>query len=154
MKKSENVVLYTRVANAKRKNINSETNAQEVLLRKHCDTMGYNVSEAFTEIGSGIQPNRPALDNLYTYIASRNGEINKVLLTTWDRCSRDVGQTLLIISKLTSLGVKVETSNQEPELSNSEHGFILSVYMAHNELQMRSEKIKMGLKMKKDGRNN
>jgi len=145
MKKSINVVLYTRVANSNGRKIN----AQEVSLRKYCDTMGYNVLEAFTEIGSGIHSNRPVLNNLYTYISSRNGEINKVVLTTWDRCSRDVEQTLLIISKLTSLGVKVETSNQEPELSNSEQGFILSVYKAHNELKMRSERIKMGLKSKR-----
>ena len=154
MEKSLNVVLYTRVANVKRRKIKGEPNAQEVSLRKHCDTMGYNVLEAITEIGSGTEPNRPVLNNLYTYIASRNGEINKVLLTSWDRCSRDIWQTLLIIAKLKSLGVDVETFNQGADFSNSEHGFILTVYSAHYELQMRSERITIGLKSKKNGRSN
>ncbi len=149
-----NAVLYTRIANAKQRIINSEINSQELSLRKYCETKAYNVLRVFNEIGSRQQLNCPELNNLYEYIASANGQIHKVVLTTWDRCSRDIEKTILVINKLKSMGVDVQTSNQDSKISSSEHGFILSVYMAQFELQQRSERIKMGIKRKQDGRKN
>ena len=132
MTKSINVVLYTRVANAEQEKIKSELQEQEIILRNYCDTKGYKVQEVIREISSGTETMRPELNVLYTYVFDNRDNIGKVLLTTWDRTSRDVEQTIDVIKKFQKIGVEVQTVNQAKDMSNREHQFALWVYLTHD----------------------
>lgn len=129
----KNVVLYTRVANATELTADGMS-VQEKKLRTYCETKGHNVDRVFTEVGLGKLSNRPRLNELYDYIERNNTNIDMVVVTTWDRCSRDIEKTISIKCKLEAMGVEVCTSNQNSEIGNDEHSLALYVYQTNQEL--------------------
>ena len=51
-----------------------------------------------------------------------------VLLTTWDRGSRDILKTLSIISKLEAMGVEVSTLNQNSEIREEKAKLFIKIH--------------------------
>ena len=129
----KNVVLYVRVANATELTAD-RMSVQEEKLRAYCETHGYNVVGVFTEVGSWKLSNKPRLNELFAHIERNILNIDAVIVTTWDRYSRDIDKTLSIINKFEAMGVEVLTSNQNSEIGNDEHSLALFVYRAHQEL--------------------
>lgn len=137
----KNVVLYTRVANAKNITTDNETSVQEKELRNYCEAKGHNVTKVFTEVGLGRAGNQPKLNDLLIYVEKNKANIDMVIVTTWDRCSRDIEKTISILYKLEAMGIEVCTLNQNSEIGRDEHLLALYVYKTHQELLTAKNKI-------------
>jgi len=76
-------VIYCRVSNTKQKD---DLLRQENLLKDYCVKNGIKVDLVFSEIASGMNENRPKLQDLFKLIAQ--GEISTVFVNYKDRLTR------------------------------------------------------------------
>jgi DNA invertase Pin-like site-specific DNA recombinase len=129
MKKSVNVVLYTRVAQIEQDKTKSELNKQEESLLKYCQLNGYNVLGIFRDECSGNKFDRPAWIKLNEFIKTNSGKVNKIVCTTWSRFSRNITLAVAEIERLKSIGVEVSSSEQHLDFTNKDSKMILSIYM-------------------------
>ena len=80
-KKEDAVVIYCRVSSSENKN-NLETQKERMI--SYCNAKGYKVHSVITEIGSGINDNRPKLQNLLKH----NDDFTKIVVEHKDRLTR------------------------------------------------------------------
>ena len=78
-----NVVIYARVSGRDQKN---DLEGQVEYLKNYCKEKNYNIKEIITDIGSGLNENRKGLKKLFKLV--KEGEVNKVVITTGDRLTR------------------------------------------------------------------
>lgn len=79
-KKEEKVVIYCRVSSTENKS-NLETQKERLI--NYCNARGYKVHKIITEIGSGINDNRPKLSKLIT-----ENDYTKIVVEHKDRLTR------------------------------------------------------------------
>mgnify|MGYP001045474802 CR=1 FL=1 len=79
-KKDEKVVIYCRVSSSENKN-NLETQKERLI--NYCAARGYKIHKIITEIGSGINDDRPKLSKLIT-----DNDYIKIVVEHKDRLTR------------------------------------------------------------------
>lgn len=101
-KRLEKVVIYCRVSSSQNK---SNLELQKNRLIDYCMAKGYVVSNVVTEIGSGLNDNRPKLDTIF-----RKMDFTKLVVEHKDRLCRHGFNHINTI--LNSLGKEIEVVNQ------------------------------------------
>jgi putative resolvase len=101
-KRSEKVVIYCRVSSSQNKN---NLELQKNRLIDYCMAKGYVVSDVVTEIGSGLNDNRPKLDTIF-----RKMDFTKLVVEHKDRLCRHGFNHINTI--LNSIGKEIEVVNQ------------------------------------------
>jgi putative resolvase len=82
---SRRVAVYCRVSSHEQK-AKGDLERQSGRVLKHCIEQGYEVVEAFEEVGSGMNDHRPKLRRLFELVES--GKIDKVIVEHKDRLCR------------------------------------------------------------------
>jgi putative resolvase len=83
VKEEKRYVWYARCSTAKQK---ENLERQEERLRKHCADNGYVDVKEFSEIGSGLNDNRPKLHKLIDAVLKK--EVNHIVVEYKDRLAR------------------------------------------------------------------
>ena len=105
-------VLYRRVSTTEQKDNGNSLTTQQNSLRGFCDRHSIEVAKEFEEDYSAKNFNRPAYANLLKFLVSQKGNIDYLLLTKWDRFSRNVEETLIMKGQLKAMGVEVNCIEQ------------------------------------------
>jgi site-specific DNA recombinase len=109
----------------------------------------------FREDHSAKNFNRPEFKKLLQYLSKNKGKVDLLLVTSWDRFSRNQTESFAMINRLRNYGCEVQAIEQPLDLSVPENLMILSVYLAMPDIdnRRRSMKITEGVRAaKKQGR--
>lgn len=121
---------------------------QEESLAKYCEREGVKIVETIREDHSAKDFNRPAF-KLFIQKAKKNkGAIDALLFTSWDRFSRNITESLIMIRELRALGIEPMAIEQPLDLSVPESKAMLALYLAMPEIDndRRSIKIRGGVR--------
>ena len=130
-------------------------NIQKEQLEKYCLNNNINIVNCFKEDHSAKNFNRPEFDKFLKSIQRNKGKVDTLLVTSWDRFSRNLTDSLIMIRKLRALGIEVHAIEQPIDLSIPESKAMLALYLAIPEIDndRRSLKITGGIRAaKKSGR--
>jgi site-specific DNA recombinase len=117
-------------------------------LTKYCDRNDISIVKQYMEDHSAKNFNRPEFQNFLQYVKRNKGEVDLLLITSWDRFSRNLSDSLVMLSTLEKLGVKVQAIEQPIDLSIPENKAMLALYLVIPEIDndRRSIKIKGGIR--------
>jgi len=130
-----NVILYCRVSTDEQAEKGFSLNYQEDSLKKYCNYKGYNVIKVFREDHSAKNFNRPEWEKLKTFVKTNKKIVNMVLVTRWDRFSRNVEQALKQMREFDSAGIEINSSEQYLDRENSDNKMVLSIYLTAGEVE-------------------
>ncbi len=103
----KNVILYRRVSTTDQKLNGHSLNTQNNSLKEFAHKNGMNVVREYMEDFSAKNFNRPEFIKLQEYVKKKKGTVDYILITSWDRFSRNVYEALGVIYKMRDLGVEV-----------------------------------------------
>lgn len=137
MVKAKTAAIYCRVSTEtqEREGTSLETQLQGCL--QYCEGKGYNVAYRFSEAYSGLNLERPKLDELRELV--RNEVIDIVVCYSLDRLTRDPGHGVIITQETEKHGVKLEAVTED--VDNSELGKLIS-YIRGYASKLEAEKIR------------
>lgn len=117
-------------------------------LTKYCDRNDISIVKQYREDHSAKNFNRPEFQNFLQFVKSNKGEVDLLLITSWDRFSRNLSDSLVMLSTLEKLGVKVQAIEQPIDLSIPENKAMLALYLVIPEIDndRRSIKIRGGIR--------
>ena len=117
-------------------------------LTKYCDRNSISIVKQYREDHSAKNFNRPEFQNFLKFIKKNKGEVDLLLITSWDRFSRNLTDSLLMLRTLEKHGVKVQAIEQPIDMSIPENKAMLAIYLAIPEIDndRRSIKIKGGIR--------
>jgi len=129
-----NAIIYTRVSTDDQKINGYSLPNQKDVLEQYCKIKGINIVEHFQDDYSAKNFNRPEFIKLLAFIKA-NRKVDLLLFTRWDRFSRDQLESLRMISKLDSMGVKVDSVEQPLDLTIPDNKMLLSIYLTIPEIE-------------------
>ncbi len=137
-------VIYARVSNISQK---EDLNRQVELLKNYCMSNGYEISNIYKEIASGMNENRKQLNLMIDQILNR--KVSNIFITYKDRLTRFGFNYLKNIFEKN--GVKIITLNQAEEI-NSEKELVedLISIIHHFSMKVYSNRRKQLNKIKKE----
>ncbi len=125
-----NVILYTRVSTDEQAEKGFSLRDQLEKLEKHSRSKGYTVVKHFQDDHSAKTFDRPEFIKLLAFIKSNKGLVKKLLIVKWDRFSRNLEASMVMISKLQALGVSVEAIEQPLDDDVPENLLMKAFYLA------------------------
>jgi len=117
-------------------------------LTKYCLRNNIDVINSYREDHSAKNFNRPEFQKFLQFIKKNKGKIDLLLITSWDRFSRNLTDSLLMLRTLDNLGIQVQAIEQPIDMSIPENKAMLALYLAIPEIDndRRSIKIKGGVR--------
>lgn len=149
------VILYVRVSTDEQAKLGYSLGHQELVLNKFCEMKGFDVVEIFREDHSAKNFDRPEYKKLFKFCKSRRKEIDHVLITKWDRFSRNQRDALQEIKAFSDLGMEVNAAEQWIDFSIPHNKMMLSIYLTIPEIDndVRGINTRMGMRRsQKEGR--
>lgn len=128
------VVIYLRVSTDEQRKLGYSIPHQETVLRKACEIRGWEVAEIFIEDFSAKNFERPTYKSLFRYCKNNKASVDYVLVTKWDRFSRNVGHALAEIEKLNKFNIEVNAMEEWIDFSIPQNYLLLAVYLAMPEV--------------------
>ena len=117
------VVLYPRVSSLKQLD-NDSLSTQRREMQRVAMRDGYEVVRVFEDRGrSAKTTDRPALQEMLTWISGHPGEIYAILVYAFDRAARNLEDHLALRSSLNRQGVRLLSVTQP--VSDDPHGRLL-----------------------------
>ena len=117
-------------------------------LTNHCKKNNIYVVKHFKEDHSAKDFNRPEFQKFLVYAKNNKQNIDLLLVTSWDRFSRNITDSLVMLRKLEKLGIQVQAIEQPIDMSIPENKAMLALFLAIPEIDndRRSIKIKGGMR--------
>jgi site-specific DNA recombinase len=121
---------------------------QSESLVKYCDKNEIQISYTIKEDHSAKTFDRPEFKKFLKFAQLNKGKINYLLVTSWDRFSRNLREALDVINKLSKLGIEVMAIEQPLDMRIPENKLLLAMYLSMPEIDndRRSIKIKGGIR--------
>lgn len=121
---------------------------QEENIRKWCHDRNIEVVECFREDHSAKNFNRPEWKLLKKYAKAHHKSIDYLLVTTWDRFSRNTTDAFNELFAFKQIGIEVQSIQQPIDFSIPESKVLLAIYLTLPEVDndRRSMKIKEGIR--------
>jgi len=120
-------ILYCRVASDTQAN-QCGLDVQEETLRSYCEQNNIEVISVYREGFSG--KNFDEFNKLLKYIREKQGEVNLLLITRWDRLGRNQNESIQMIHGLEELGVEPVSIEQPLDMSIPKSKLMLALYLA------------------------
>lgn len=117
-------------------------------LTKYCDRNNISIIKHYREDHSAKNFNRPEFHNFLQFVKKNKGQVNLLLITSWDRFSRNLTDSLVMLRTLNSLGIQVQAIEQPIDMSIPENKAMLAIFLAIPEIDndRRSIKIRGGIR--------
>jgi len=121
---------------------------QKQKLEEHCKREGIKIKYVIREDHSAKNFNRPEWKNLIELLGKPNHGVDLILITSWDRFSRNLHEALIEMEWLRSKGVSVMAIDQPLDMSIPENKLMLAIYLTVPEVDndRRSIKIREGMR--------
>lgn len=121
---------------------------QKEQLTNYCNRNNITIINEYKEDHSAKNFNRPEFQKFLSSIKKNKGNIDLLLITSWDRFSRNLTDALVMIRKLDQYGIQVQAIEQPIDMSIPENKAMLALYLAIPEIDndRRSIKIKGGVR--------
>lgn len=143
-------IIYTRVASRAQLD-GSSLEVQKRICSEFALKNGYEIVKVFVEKGeSAITTNRTQLQALLAYIAKSSNEVDGLIIYKIDRLTRNAVDYALLKAQLSKYGVILITAREN--LEDTPVGRLMETMIAscaQYESEMRSEKIKQGMRAAK-----
>jgi site-specific DNA recombinase len=127
--------LYIRVSTDEQADKGYSQRDQEERLRRYCELQKITVRKVVLEDHSAKTFNRPEWTKLPADLKKRQGKIDHILFTKWDRFSRNAGDAYQMINTLRKLEVEPQAIEQPLDLSVPENKMMLAFYLAAPEVE-------------------
>jgi site-specific DNA recombinase len=131
----KNAIIYVRVSTDEQADKGYSLQHQEDRLRQYCQLQNINVVAFFKEDHSAKTFERPAFNQLLSFIKKNKGKANLLLFLKWDRFSRNAGDAYGMINSLNKLGVEPQAMEQPLDLNIPENKIMLAFYLAAPEVE-------------------
>ena len=117
-------------------------------LTKYCQRNAIEIVEHYKEDHSAKNFNRPEFQKFLKYIKKNKHAVDYLLVTTWDRFSRNVTDSFVMIRDLKKLGIEVQAIEQPIDFSIPESKAMLAINLVFPEIDndRRSIKIRGGIR--------
>ncbi len=126
------VITYGRVCTEPQDGKGNNLYNQEKILKEYCDNKNYNIVKHYEDVGSGLSFDRSEWNNLMDYVKNNKNDVDLILISKWTRLSRNKEKTLAVVSKLSEMGVVVNSIEQPLDLTIKDNKLMLAVYLACN----------------------
>ena len=149
------VVLYVRVSTDEQARLGYSLGHQEMVLTKFSELKEFEVVSIFREDHSAKNFERPEYKKLFKFCKTHKREIDFVLITKWDRFSRNQRDALQEIKSFSDLGIEVNAAEQWIDFSIPHNKMMLSIYLTIPEIDndVRGINTRMGMRRSlKEGR--
>jgi site-specific DNA recombinase len=144
------VVIYTRVSTEDQKENGFSLQEQYSRILSYCQKMGYERAGHYEDNHSAKTFNRPKFKEFLNDVKTKKVNSDLLIVTKIDRFSRDAMETVLMVKKLDSFGIKVFSlmDNCELDFNNAASFFplFLQAGMAQHENLLRGENTKRGMR--------
>ncbi len=128
-------IIYTRVSTDEQAKNGGSLSDQEEKLRKYCDNNQVEVVAHFQDDFSAKTFNRPEFNKLLTFLKKHKHDIDWLLVSRWDRFSRNIRESLNMITTLESLGARIQAIEAPLDLDIPEQSIMLALYLATPEVE-------------------
>jgi site-specific DNA recombinase len=148
-------ILYVRVSTDEQAKLGYSLGHQEAVLSKFCEFKGYHVVATYKEDHSAKNFDRPEFKKLLQYCKSNKRDVDYILITKWDRFSRNQRDALQEIKRFSDLGIEVNAAEQWIDFSIPHNKMMLSIYLTIPEIDndVRGINTRMGMRRSlKEGR--
>ncbi|MDA9069181.1 recombinase family protein [Algibacter sp.] len=148
-------ILYRRVSTTDQKTHGNSLNAQKDRLRGFCKEKGISIKKEFEEDFSAKNFKRPIIQELLEFAHKNKNEIDFLLITSWDRFSRNVFEAQSVISELSKIGIEVNSVENWIDYEDPNQLILHLLHLAMPEVdnRIRSQKVKTGIRQAlKEGR--
>jgi DNA invertase Pin-like site-specific DNA recombinase len=144
----KNVILYVRVSTDEQAKLGYSLGHQELVLTKFSEIKEFKVVGIYREDFSAKNFERPEYKKLFKYCKTHRKEIDYVLVTKWDRFSRNQTDALQELKSFGELGIEVNAAEQWIDFSIPHNKMMLSIYLTIPEIDndVRGINTKMGLR--------
>ena len=153
--KGKKAILYRRVSTTDQKLFGNSLNTQRDALRNFCDSNQIIIKREFEEDFSAKNFNRPVMQELLSYAKANHKEIDFVLITNWDRFSRNLLDALNVINDLHAYGIIANSIENWRNYDDPTQMLLQVVQLAMPEIdnQVKSKKVREGMRQGlKEGR--
>ena len=138
------VILYRRVSTTDQKESGNSLNTQHNSLRDFARKNGMNVVNEYEEDYSAKNFNRPEFKKLQDFVKKSKGKVDYILITSWDRFSRNAHDALGVIHNMRELGVEVNCIENWIDHDDPQQLIMMLLYLGIPEVdnRVRSQKVR------------
>jgi len=150
-------LTYRRVSTTDQKLHGNSLNSQRIRLNTFCDNNGIVVLKEFEEDCSAKNFERPVIQELIKFAKSNKNQIDYILVTDWDRFSRNTFKGLEAINLMLGMGIEVNAIEEWQDPDNPSNAFMRVMHLAISEQENahKSSRVKHGMRQGlKEGRYN
>jgi site-specific DNA recombinase len=117
-------------------------------LTRYCNRNNISIVKQYREDHSAKNFNRPEFQKFLQFVKKNKEEVDLLLITSWDRFSRNLTDSLVMLRTLEKYGVKVQAVEQPIDMSIPENKAMLAIFLAIPEIDndRRSIKIRGGIR--------
>lgn len=127
-------IIYARISTNEEKQRNG-LDIQIKRLRAHCKQCDIEIVFEYREECSGKSFNRPDYKKLQQYVMENKDTIDYILITKWDRYSREQVEAIGFINDYKTYNITVNAIEQWIDYSNPQYKLMLSMYLAIAEVE-------------------
>jgi site-specific DNA recombinase len=88
-------IAYTRTATREVADQSHSINHQEIAIKNYCKENSIDLLHVFNDVGSGMNFKREGWKNLETYLDDPKNDVQMLIVTSFDRISRNEEKVLL-----------------------------------------------------------
>lgn len=117
-------------------------------LVNYCKRNNIEIVKEYREDHSAKNFNRPEYQKFLSFLKKNKSSIDLLLITSWDRFSRNLTDSLIMMRTLEKYGVEVQAIEQPIDMSIPENKAMLAIFLAIPEIDndRRSIKIRGGIR--------
>ena len=141
-------VIMSRVSTDEQAKTGYSLDIQEKALSDYCAQNHIKVVMKIREDHSAKNFDRPEYKKYLEFSKRNKNKVDYLLVTTWDRFSRNTTDSYEMIRRLKGYGIEVQAIQQPLDLSIPESKVLLAIYltMPHVDNERRSIKVKEGMR--------
>jgi site-specific DNA recombinase len=127
--------LYIRVSTDEQAEKGYSQKHQDDRLRQYCDHHNIEIVGSYWEDYSGKTFDRPQFNKFMEHLKKHRNSADLLLFLKWDRFSRNVAESYVMISKLAKMGIEPQAIEQPLDMSIPESKIMLAIYLAAPEVE-------------------
>jgi site-specific DNA recombinase len=127
--------LYIRVSTDEQAEKGYSQKHQDDRLRQYCEHHNIEIVGSYWEDYSGKTFDRPEFNKLMEHLKKHRNSADLLLFLKWDRFSRNVAESYVMISRLAKMGIEPQSIEQPLDMSIPESKIMLAIYLAAPEVE-------------------
>ena len=127
--------LYIRVSTDEQAEKGYSQKHQDDRLRQYCEHQNIEIAGSYWEDYSGKTFDRPEFNKFIEHLKKHKNSANLLLFLKWDRFSRNVAESYVMISTLAKMGIEPQAIEQPLDMNIPESKIMLAIYLAAPEVE-------------------